>query len=141
MDKKEYELAEKQLEQGSFYVDMVQSFNRLQTICHGRAYTAGWWTDLETGDELPVDFLSKLCLVHSEISEACEGYRKGLKDDHLPDRDMAEVELADAIIRILDLAGRCEMDIIGAIIEKLDYNKTRSDHKIENRKKEGGKKQ
>jgi len=69
-----------------------------------------------------------------------EGDRKGLMDDHLPHRSMIEVELADAIIRILDLAGYLKLDIQGVIDEKLEYNKTRSDHQKENRLKQNGKK-
>lgn len=38
-------------------------------------------------------------------AEAMEGERKGLMDDHLPHRPMAEVELADALIRLFDYAG------------------------------------
>ena len=53
---------------------------------------------------------------------------------------MAEVELADAIIRILDLADRCGYDIGSAIAQKHRYNMYREDHKPENRAKEGGKK-
>lgn len=60
-------------------------------------------------------------------------------DDHLPHRKMAEVELADAVIRILDYAEAFGYDIEGAITEKLEYNKHRADHKRENRAKEGGK--
>jgi NTP pyrophosphatase (non-canonical NTP hydrolase) len=115
----------------------------LQAELHGNAVRAGWWTDLETGEPVkrcPDHFLAKLCLVHSEVSEACEGYRKGLMDDHLPHRKMAEVELADAVIRILDLAGGYGFDLEGAIREKMEYNKNREDHKIENRMKAGGKK-
>lgn len=80
-----------------------------------------------------------LCLIHSEVSEAMEGIRKGLMDDHLPHREMAEVELADAVIRILDFAGYKGYDLAGAMFEKLEYNKHRADHKRENRQKEGGK--
>lgn len=47
----------------------------------------------------------KLCLTHSELSEALEGHRKGLMDDKLTHQPMLEVELADAVIRIADLAG------------------------------------
>jgi NTP pyrophosphatase (non-canonical NTP hydrolase) len=81
-----------------------------------------------------------LCLIHSEISEALEGIRKDLKDDHLPERPMVEVELADAVIRIFDYAGYKNMDLAGAVLDKMEYNRKRADHKIENRAKEGGKK-
>ena len=79
-------------------------------------------------------------LIVSEVAEAMEGVRKDLKDDHLPERSMEEVELADTVIRIMDYAGRWGLDIGGAIMEKLEYNKNRADHKIENRKLDGGKK-
>jgi len=81
----------------------------------------------------------KLCLIHSEVSEAMEGYRKGLQDDHLTHRSMIEVELSDAAIRIFDLAGALGLDLGGAIAEKLQYNQSRADHRPENRAKEGGK--
>ena len=80
-----------------------------------------------------------LALVHAEISEALEGHRKRLMDDHLPHRPMIEVELADAVIRIADLAGYLDLDLGGAIIEKLEYNRTRADHKLANRAMAGGK--
>jgi NTP pyrophosphatase (non-canonical NTP hydrolase) len=81
-----------------------------------------------------------LALIHSEISEALEADRKNLMDDKLPHRRGIEVELADAVIRICDLAGALGLDLEGAIEEKLTYNRTRADHKIENRMKENGKK-
>jgi NTP pyrophosphatase (non-canonical NTP hydrolase) len=85
-------------------------------------------------------FAAKLCLVHSEISEALEGNRKNLMDSHLPHRRSDEVELADAVIRIFDLAGAAGMDLAGAIIEKLAYNQRRVDHTREHRASENGKK-
>ena len=80
-----------------------------------------------------------LCLIHSEISEAMEGHRKNLPDDKLPHRPMIEVELADAIIRILDTAKGLGLDIGGAVAEKMEFNMMRPDHKPENRRKAGGK--
>lgn len=81
----------------------------------------------------------KLCLIHSEISEAMEGHRKGLMDDKLPHRKMIEVELADAMIRIGDLAGALGLDLGGAIAEKMAFNAKRPDHQPEARKAAGGK--
>jgi len=114
----------------------------LQYECHQAAKTAGWWIDPKTGasiTENPLCFSSKLCLVHSEISEAMEGDRKDLMDDKLPHRKMREVELADAVIRIFDLAGAYGMDLGEAIAEKMAYNQSREDHKIANRAQSGGK--
>ncbi len=112
----------------------------LVALCHGAAVRGGWWTNLTTNEPLERNVAEMLCLVHSEISEALEGYRKNLMDDKLPHRPMLEVELADTVIRIADLCGGLKLDLAGAILEKLEYNAKREDHKIENRKKEGGKK-
>lgn len=108
--------------------------------CHAAAVNGGWWHDVVTGAPLMRNKGELLMLIVSEISEAMEGERKGLMDDHLPHRPMAEVELADAVIRICDYAGGHGYDLAGAIMEKLAYNKQRADHKPENRAKEGGKK-
>lgn len=98
-----------------------------------------WWHD-ENGKPLQRNKGELLCLIHSEISEAMEGERKDLMDDKLPHRKMAEVELADTLIRILDYAAGFGYDISGAVYEKLQYNTTRQDHLHESRKLAGGKK-
>jgi len=115
--------------------------NTLMSICHGIAARAGWWNpeDPNTSKANPLHFSNKLCLIHSEISEAMEGDRKKSMDDKLPHREMREVELADAVIRIFDLAGGYGLDLPGAIAEKLAYNAERADHKPENRAAAGGK--
>lgn len=123
---------------------IADSLTHLQATIYRGNVEAGWWKNIATGVAHPRGdvtlVLSKLALVHSEVSEAVEGVRKGLLDDHLKERPMAEVELADAIIRAFDLAGHEGWDLAGAIIEKLYYNSKRADHKIENRMAEGGKK-
>lgn len=122
----------------------VEAISDLQESVYQQNLAAGWWTDLNTGKVKEkgdiTEILAKLALVHSEVSEALEGARKGLMDDKLPNRPMIEVELADAIIRILDLCGHEGLDLAGAIQDKLLYNAHRSDHKMENRLKDGGKK-
>ena len=110
----------------------------LTRICHETALASGWWTD-ENGNLKPYNTGEKLMLIVSEVAEGMEGDRKNLMDDHLPHRKMLEVELADAVIRIFDLAGRKKFDLGAAIAEKLEYNSKRADHKLENRAKAGGK--
>lgn len=114
----------------------------LQDACHHASKAAGWWNDLRTGEPIiqrPHVVGEKLMLIVSEVSEAMEGHRKSLQDDKLPHRKMIEVELADAIIRIADLAGALGLDLGGAVAEKLAFNATRPDHKPESRMAEGGK--
>ena len=168
--------------------------------CYRQNKEAGWWTDLETGEPLNRNRDEQMMLILSEFSEAMEGHRKNLQDDHLPQFTMKEVELADALIRIGDYVaehglvlnpssirtfynhplvvikqddfagnlyrilqhslryGSMELtfesliagiillldtfshSFPGALAQKLIYNKNRADHKIENRKKEHGKK-
>lgn len=111
----------------------------LVVLCHGASVRGGWWHDLHTGERLQRNVPEMLALIHSEVSEGLEGYRKSLMDDKLPNRSMLEVEMADTVIRIADLCGGLGLDLAGAIIEKLAYNAKREDHKPENRLKEGGK--
>ena len=131
---------ETKIEQGLMIAKDVQDFvDNMQNACHLVAAGSGWWHDKD-GNPLERNVGELLCLVHSEVSEAMEGFRKNLMDDKLPHRKMAEVELADTIIRIFDMAEKHKFDLAGAIVEKLHYNANRADHKPENRAKESGKK-
>lgn len=119
---------------------MKDQIQDLVYACFNASKAAGWHTNINTGELIERNKGEMLMLIVSEVSEAMEGERKGLMDDHLPNRSMAEVELADAVIRICDYAGRWGYDLGGAIVEKLEYNRTRADHQIVNRLKDGGKK-
>ncbi|TIN18557.1 MAG: hypothetical protein E5Y59_05655 [Mesorhizobium sp.] len=98
-----------------------------------------WWIGLD-GKKMQRNKGELLMLMVSEIAECMEGERKDLMDDKLPNRSMAEVELADTLIRIFDYAGAHGYDLEGAYQEKRAFNKVRADHKIEARLAAGGKK-
>lgn len=144
---------------------LAASIKGLQDVCHGIAVEGGWWEksqeakDAQTildanlyDEDSPIYAVLKkqaneernplelLALITSEVSEALEGVRKDQMDDKLPHRKMEEVELADVIVRVLDYAGGRGLDVGGALVEKLIFNTTREDHKLENRQKDGGKK-
>lgn len=107
---------------------------------HGAAKKAGWYTDRHTGKPIERNAAEMIALMHSELSEMLEGVRKGnINDSHLPHRSSEEVEAADLLIRLFDYAGYRGLDLAGAYLEKRAYNDSRKDHKLENRRKEGGK--
>jgi len=114
------------------------NLNDFRDECHTAAEK--WWQDPATGVPLNRNKGELLMLIVSEIAEAMEGERKGLQDDKLPHRPMAEVELVDALIRIFDYAGGFGYDLQGAYEDKLAYNVKRLDHTHEHRLKDGGKK-
>lgn len=90
-------------------------------------------------DDKPREKGTQIALMHSELSEALEGVRKNLQDDHLPEFKSEAVELADTIIRILHYCVKYDLPIAEALAAKHYYNGHRADHSREARAAEGGK--
>jgi hypothetical protein len=99
-----------------------------------------WWHDIHTGRRVDRNTGELIALMHSELSEALEGSRKGLQDDHLPQYEMVDVEMVDCMIRILDFLGSREVDVEAIFLSKMMYNALREDHSHEARRNENGKK-
>ena len=93
----------------------------LQEDIHAWAIDKGFWDGGYTWS-----FGEKIALIHSELSEALEKHRKGIgPDEHCPEFGGVAIELADAVIRILDLCGKMKIDLGRAILAKMEYNRTR----------------
>ena len=118
----------------------VNMFKKLQTEIHNNAVTKGFWE----GEAANIP--TKLMLIVSEISEAMEAHRKNnfaLGNGHIQgvlgwvnekdfiehfertEKDTFQDELADAMIRILDLAEKMDIDLESHIKAKMRYNKSR----------------
>lgn len=111
--------------------------NLANTIFHVNRAKGFYETDRNIGE--------MLCLIHSEISEALEADRKksyslfsdlNFLNSIKKDADFTseyensvkggfEEEMADIIIRVLDLCGYKNIDIEGHLKAKLRYNKLR----------------
>ena len=67
-----------------------------------------------------------LALMHSEVSEALEAARHGNPpSDKIPEFSQYEEEMADLMLRVCDFCGRRGLDLAGAILAKMDYNRNR----------------
>lgn len=122
----------------------VAPLSVLQRRCFDQAEAKGWHS-------LPIGIVERLCLIHSEVSEVLEevrGHRPATAiysmgrhgetlawgmdmlecpglDDKLLKPEGVPIELADAVIRILDLCAIERIDLASAIEAKLRYNLTR----------------
>ena len=105
---------------------IAEVLNETARIC--RAEADRWYHNPITGELLFLNHGERFALMHSELSEAFEAVRKDKMDDHLTHRKAVEVELADLLIRVLHFSGDEGLDLGGALVEKLDYNRVRADH-------------
>lgn len=109
---------------------LPQGINKLRDIIHTQNVAKGFWDeDRNIGEAL------MLCV--TELSEAMEAYRTGnrtiapimgeIAADKFREwvKGSFEDELADTIIRVLDLCGGLGIDIESHIAYKLAYNQTR----------------
>lgn len=118
---------------------IAEAIDNLVFACHIANVKAGWWTVPGTEEKAERNVGEMIALCHSELSEGLEGDRKDLMDDKLPHRKMLEVELADAVIRICDLAGAKGYNLGDALVEKMAFNAARVDHTLAHRAAPGGK--
>lgn len=99
----------------------IKVFDEIQAEVHETAKEKGWYDEKRNLGEL-------IALTHGELSEALEAIRKNTWEmsEKIPDYTEFEEELADVIIRVMDMAEYYgSIDLVGAILAKIKYNKTR----------------
>ena len=96
-----------------------KEWNKIAKQVYKNAVNHGFWKgEINDGE--------RMALIHAEISEALEALREGNpSSNEIIEFTNLEEELADAIIRIMDYAFGKDLDIAGAILAKVEYNKSR----------------
>lgn len=104
----------------------LRGFAAVQFASHDNARRKGFWDQYSDSNGRVVAAIesvpSRLALIHSEISEGLEAWRKNLMDDKLPDVDGLDAELADTVIRIMDLAEAMGYNLAQTVLAKMQYN-------------------
>ena len=97
--------------------------NDLVKRAHENSVKHGFW-------ETEKNFGEVIALMHCELSEAFEEYRKGkgINESYYEEgKKLCGIpsELADVVIRIFDFCGGNDIDLEKVILEKMEYNETR----------------
>ena len=98
---------------------------------HQNAVDHGWWDGEWNRDKgiTAESILVRIAHCHGELSEALEEVRKGEDCYNMYFKGSKPeglvVELADAVIRIIDLCEGLDLDLENAIRQKHEFNKTR----------------
>lgn len=96
------------------------TLNALAMACHSVAVDHGFWDDIDNHAILAEYAVPlKVALIHSEVSECLEADRVG------NETGMGE-ELADVIIRVLDLCAWLGVDVDTEVARKMAKNKART---------------
>lgn len=110
----------------------METIAEWQEQVHRIAREHGWWPEIDGGREpSPTEVNSRLMLIVSEVAEACEELREGMSLSEVRIRFGDKkpigfaVELADVVIRVMDLAGALGIDLAHAIDVKSAYNAKR----------------
>lgn len=98
--------------------DLRSLLNDLSHACHNESLASGWYSGVDMSQVGDYFIGTQVALIHSEVSELLDAYRKGRDDDF-------DFELADIILRCLDLAGFLNIDLGRALLLKVDKNRTR----------------
>ena len=117
--------------------NLTAALKHMQEMIHSTAQEKGWWEnfdhlrDIVPDDEKDhVDLLyktSRTMLMVTELSEGVEALRHGdPPDDKVPTYSGFTVELADTIIRILDLAEKFKLPVVESMLDKMEVNTGRS---------------
>lgn len=96
--------------------------NDLRDKAYNNARTKGFY------DAGVPDVAAYCANLHGEVSELWEAHRRNVLNqpcDKNAELTCLEEELADIVIRVLDMAGALGVDLDGAVAEKMRYNATR----------------
>ena len=92
----------------------INAFNTMKKKVHKSCVEHGMWPE----DKTQRDVDTAIMEVYYELRKGLDGHALGLQDPRLPQFSVLEVELADAVIRILDLAGGFDLRVAEALVAK-----------------------